>query len=116
MRNFLQHKREIIDNFCNTFKKDGYKTIWGIDLNCNVRLPEIVWMDLILLRFQEIGDCCADCTKSYQPQNCVISQKATLASPLVFPFIPLSIHNQPTTCNYTGGGDFNSDFNSDFYK
>ena len=116
MTNFLQHKREIISNFCNTFKKIAYKTLWGIDLNCNVKLPEYVWLDRTLLKYQEISDCCSDCTNSYKPQNCVISQFANYISSCTYPFIQLSTKNQQVNCTYINVGDFNQDFNSDFFK
>jgi len=114
--NFLQHRSEVIGNFCNTFKKLAYKTIWGIDLNCNVLLPEFAWMAFMILRYQQLSDCCAQCTSSHMPQDCVISQRASLNPNPKFPFVQLSICNQPTNCKYTGVGDFNSDFNSDFFK
>ena len=116
MINFLQHRQEVISNFCNTFKKLAYKTLWGIDLNCNVKLPEFVWLEYTLLHYQEIDDCCAQCTLSQEPKNCIISQYGVKSPNPAFPFCPLTIFNQPVGCTYVGIGDFNKDFNTDFFK
>jgi len=113
--NFLQHKDEIISSFCNTFKKIAYKSIWGIELNCNIKDPEIVWFQKKLLEYQQESDCCNECTLSYQPKNCIKIQSGTNSIP-TYPFIQLHVCLQPTICTYTLSGDFNNDFNNDFFK
>jgi len=114
--NFLQHKNEIISNFCNTFKKFAYKTIWGIDLNCNIKSKELVWLEQRLLRYQQLDDCCTQCASSYAPQNCILSLTAVKNSNPQFPFVALTPYCNTPGCNYSPVGDFNSDFNSDFFK
>lgn len=115
MKNFLQHKKEIIDNFCNTFKKLTYKTLWGIDLNCNTNLPELVWLEKMLLYYQQVDDCCKQCTLSHLPKNCILSQLAIVNPNPTLPFIQLTVWNNAFPCTYINQGDFNNDFNNDFF-
>lgn len=64
MKNFLQHKDSIIDNFCNTFKVGAYKEMYGVNLNCNVKKPELVWLAKELYKYQDLSKdvCLSGCT------------------------------------------------------
>lgn len=114
-KNFLNEKASTIQDYCNAFRKITWKKIWGIDVNCNSRLPDISWMHYELLRYQQLNDCCEECNISNTPQNAVIYQTASLNSSQQFPFVALSICNPTTGCKNTQQGDFNSDFNHDFF-
>lgn len=116
MKNFLQHKTEVIENFCNSFKANAWKKIWGIDLNCNTKNTELTWLAYTLLKYQQLSDCCSQCTESHEPKDCVVLQYATSNPSAKFPFIALSCNNFALTCTRDYKGDFNlTDFNNDFY-
>ena len=87
MVNFLQHKRSIIENYCNAFKKPAFKEIWGVDLNCNTKLPELAWLDKELLNYQYLSEdmCSSGCT--IQNPAFLISQYTDCTGPIVFPFL-----------------------------
>lgn len=59
--------------------------MWGIDLNCNVKLPEIVWLSKELLDYQLLsqGGCLSGCTINNPPF--VITQYTSCDGPSVFP-------------------------------
>jgi hypothetical protein len=64
MDNFILHKKRIIEDFCNSFKPQMMKDIWGINTNCNVKSNEIVWLYKELLKYQESKEleCVSGCT------------------------------------------------------
>lgn len=116
MKNFLQHKLQIIQDFCNSYKLSSFKDIWGIALNCNTMPQELAWLNKELLDYQTLSDCCELCAGSKQPSGVILSQLATLSTNPTFPFIQVPNCSTQEVCSYTNAGDFNlSDFNTDFY-
>ena len=107
MVNFLQHKSEIIQDFCNAFKKDAYKDIWGIRLNCVVKPKEEVWLNKNLFDYQTLSEqgCASGCT--VQNPAFVITQYATCDGtspfPTPFPFNPNNVFCTTTMQEYTVG-------------
>lgn len=107
MVNFLQHKSEIIKDFCTTFKKGAYKEIWGISLNCNTKPESEVWLNKQLLTYQTLSEqgCASGCT--VQNPAFVITQYATCDGtspfPTPFPFNPNNAFYAPTMSEYTVG-------------
>ena len=57
MQDFISNRYQIISDFCNRFKSITWKSIWGIDLNCNSKSREEVWLNFKLLKYQEITTC-----------------------------------------------------------
>ena len=100
MKNFKQHRLEVIEDFCTRFKTITWKSIWGIDLLCNSKSKEIVWLHMQLLKFQELSQCISG------PASCnltnpvftivkypVVATKTSVKFPLLYS--PLK-----TNCNY----------------
>lgn len=85
MKNFLQNRLTIIQEFCDTFKKGAYKDIWGISKNCNVKNSETVWLNKSLLTYQTLSEdgCASGCTM-LNP-SFVITQYAAAEECPVFP-------------------------------
>lgn len=87
MKNFIQHKKYIIQNFCDTFKKSAFRNIWGIDLNCNVKSEEEVWVDKELLDYQLLSEsvCASGCT--VQNPSFLITEYPTCEGTTPFPMV-----------------------------
>lgn len=90
MKNFLQHRYDVIEDFCISFKVPTYKKIWGIDLNCNAKNQELVWLHLELLKYQELADC----------KNCNFNSSYFTISAVAQPKYFTSDMKQPC-CNVT---------------
>lgn len=103
MKNFLQHKHETIENFCNTYKQDCYKKIWGINLKCNTKGKEKVWSDYNLLRYQELSaPLCLSGSTIINPPF-IITQYAECSGytkfPVLFEFNPYHLAPQDSWIN-----------------
>lgn len=87
MDNFLQHRLRIIEDFCNSFKIGVMKEVWGIDVNCNVKSNEVVWLYKQLLKYQTLSqtDCVSGCT--YINPSCVTEQYCGTSGIIFFPQI-----------------------------
>ncbi len=103
MVNFLQHKTEVIQDFCDTFKKSAWKDIWGISLNCNVKPPEEVWFNKELLEYQELSadGCASGCT--LPNPSFVITEYAKCTGISPFP-CPFAFNPNKLFCTSTGEG------------
>lgn len=88
MNNFIQHRKRIIEDFCNSFRVDAMKSIWGIDINCNVKPNEIVWLYKTLLDYQELSaiNCLSGCT--YINPTSTTTQYCSVNGIVYFPQIP----------------------------
>ena len=106
MKNFKQHKNSILLDYCNSYKKPAYKEIWGINLNCNTKPQELMWLNYKLLQQEENTNCSGTCN----PINpsFVITQYATLEGtcifPQMFPFDPQQCFRFPQNPFYACSG------------
>jgi len=103
MKNFKAHHYDIIENFCNTFKKDAYKSIWGIDLNCNVKSKEKVWLQYQLLKYQDLSNVICVSGSTVINPSFVITQYTSCSGcakfPELFKFNPWLFAPPSSVCN-----------------
>lgn len=127
MENYKAHTEEINGDFTALYFSLYMQGEWGIQVGYQTLPVWYVNMRKKLADWQNDSDCCALCTESKKPQNAIILSYAGYPTNVNHcpPFAPLysgschyydgdSITNKP--CTYKGIGDFNNDFNTDFFR
>ena len=132
MDNLKRHIREINKDFTSLFFAMYMKGFWQVEVGYKTLPLWYVTMRKELADWQLANDCCSLCVDAHRPQNTVIKSYAVLnaiTNPCS-PYVPLScIGNYvdcfpnkgcgtgtTPACPYVPIGDYNGDFNTDYFK